>query len=85
MAKRKKSNPTPAAFLAQHSACAAGAAFAMQYQTMADVWDACQRPDWLLWILDRLDMPLDQDRRLFAVWCAVCTPCLLYTSDAADE
>ena len=74
MAKRKKSNPTPAAFLAQHHACSDGAAFAMQYPTMADVWDHCKRPDWLLWILDRLNMPLDRDLRLFACWCAVCTP-----------
>ena len=72
--KRKPLNPSPAAFLSLHHACQDGHDFAMQHPTMADVWDHCQRPDWLLWILDRLEMPLDKDRRLFACWCAVCTP-----------
>ena len=72
--KRNPINPSPALFLSLHHACQDGHDFAMQYPTMADVWDNCKRHDWLLWILDRLDMPLDKDRRLFACWCAVCTP-----------
>ena len=72
--KPAKANPSPAEFCDLHHACGDGREFAIKFATMADVWDNCKRPDWLLWILDRLNMPLDRDRRLFACWCAVCTP-----------
>lgn len=72
--KRQAYNPTPTEFCAKHHACDEGAEFAKQFKTMAEVWDNCKRPDWMLWTLDRLKMPLDKDRRLFACWCAVCTP-----------
>ena len=39
---------TPADFCRATNACADGAAFASQHATMAEVWDKCPRPDWLL-------------------------------------
>ncbi len=62
---------SPADFCAATKACREGREWAMTQPTMADVWDNCQRPDWLLWILDAIDQRFD-DRplRLFAIWCA---------------
>ncbi len=62
---------TPADFCAATKACREDREWAMTQPTMADVWDNCQRPDWLLWILDAIDQRFD-DRplRLFAIWCA---------------
>lgn len=74
MTKHKPYNPTTLLFCDDHHARQEGRDFALKYATMADVWNNCTRPDWLLWILDRLKMPLEKDRRLFACWCAVCTP-----------
>ena len=68
---------TPEEFCAATDACAEGREFALRYATMAEVWDGCPRPDWLLWIEDRLDKRAnDRDRtlRLFAVWCVRFTP-----------
>ena len=60
---------TPAQFCAHHNACLDGAEFAAKYKTMAGVWDACPRADWLLWILEKLEVRDDKKLRLFAVWC----------------
>ncbi len=66
---------TPAEFCAATDACPEGRKFALGYATMAEVWDNCPKPGWLLWITDRLDrMPDDRTLRLFAVWCARQTP-----------
>ena len=66
---------SPAEFCAATKACEEGRGFAIQHPTMGEVWDVCPRPDWLLWLVDRLGQRLD-DRtlRLFAVWCARNTP-----------
>lgn len=66
---------SPAAFCKATEACAEGREFALRYPTMAEVWDACPRPDWLLWICARLGQrPDHRALRLFAVWCARHTP-----------
>ena len=68
-------NLTPKQFCDETDACDDGRAFALTQQTMADVWDNCQRVDWLLWILDKLNRrPDGRTLRLFAVWCARSTP-----------
>ena len=65
----------PKEFCEKHDACSDGAAFAGQFETMAEVWAKCPRPDWLLWILDKLNRrPDDKTLRLFAVWCCRHTP-----------
>ena len=40
-------------FCKKYNACRSGREYAGQFKTMAKVWDACERPDWLLWILER--------------------------------
>ena len=62
---------------ANRDACERGVTYAEQYEMMADAWDNCYRPDWLLWILRRTDKyPEEKDIRLFACWCARNTPLL---------
>jgi hypothetical protein len=66
---------TPAEFCAATKACAEGREFALRHETMAEVWDACPRTDWLIWICRKVDwMPAPRTLRLFAVWCARYTP-----------
>ena len=66
---------SPAEFCRVTNACEEGREFAAQHATMADVWDKCPRPDWLLWITDKLNQrPDDRTLRLFAIWCARSTP-----------
>ena len=40
-------------FIQKYSPCNKGAEFARQFETMAEVWEACKRPDWLFWILEK--------------------------------
>jgi len=73
--KTKLSNPTPQAFCDEHNACKEGRDFAVNYKSMADVWDACPRVDWLRWIQDRAGpKPSNKKLRLFACWCVRETP-----------
>lgn len=66
---------TPAKFCSATNACEEGRRFALGYPTMAEVWDNCPRPDWLLWVARKIDrVPDDKTLRLFAVWCARHTP-----------
>jgi hypothetical protein len=68
-------NLNPKEFCSVTSACKDGREFAEKYNTMAEVWDACPRADWLLWILKAIDAPENEkNERLFAVWCARNTP-----------
>lgn len=68
-------NLTPAQFCDATQACGEGYEFAVQYTSMADVWDNCPRPNWLLWIADKIGQrPDDRTMRLFAIWCARSTP-----------
>lgn len=68
-------NLTPSEFCASTNACEDGRDWAITQPTMADVWDNCPRPDWLLWITDKLGQrPDDRTLRLFAVWCARSSP-----------
>jgi hypothetical protein len=71
----KHLNLTPKEFCSATYACRDGRKFAEQYNTMAQVWDASPRADWLLWILRAIDAAEnDKTERLFAVWCARSTP-----------
>jgi hypothetical protein len=71
--KESQTNPltmSPSEFCRNFEACNDGSRFAIQHDTMAEVWEKCPRPDWLLWILDKLNQrPDDKTLRLFAVWC----------------
>jgi len=71
----KHLNLNPKEFCSATDACRDGRKFAEQYNTMAEVWDACPRADWILWILTAIDAPVnDNAERLFAIWCARNTP-----------
>lgn len=66
---------TPLArLLDEYDACADARAWAAAYATPADAWDACPRPDWMLWGLERLGLGDGRKLRLFACWCARHTP-----------
>jgi hypothetical protein len=68
-------NISPKDYCDKHNACSDGRDFALKYDTMADVWDNCPRPDWLMWIMEREQITLDDKKaRLFACWCAEHTP-----------
>lgn len=56
-------------FIMEYKPCEEGAAFARRYETMAEVWEACPRADWLVWICGRMNIKNDKQLRLFAVWC----------------
>ena len=40
----------PANFCNKYRACKEGREFALKYASMAEVWDACPKTDWLFWI-----------------------------------
>lgn len=66
---------TPADFCTATKACPEGHEFALRHATMADVWDACPRTDWLIWICRKVGrVPDARTLRLYAVWCARNTP-----------
>ena len=70
-----KNTDTPKEFCDRFDACPEGCEFALRYATMAEVWDNCPRPDWLMWIMEQLEIPQDAKKnRLFACWCAEFTP-----------
>jgi len=71
----KHLNLTPKEFCSATNACREGRVFCEKYNTMAEVWDACKKAEWLLWILRAIDAPANEkNERLFAVWCARNTP-----------
>jgi hypothetical protein len=66
---------TPTQFCDAIDACSDGREYALTQPTMADVWDNCLRPDWLLWIAEKLGhLPDNRTLRIFVVWCARSTP-----------
>ena len=66
---------SPAEFCKATDACSDGVFFAAKHASMAEVWDACPRIDWLIWMLNAIDAPQDEKTcRLFMVWCARNTP-----------
>ena len=64
-------------FCEKHKACTEGRKFAVQFQTLAEVWSACNRPDWMLWMLRNagIEVP-DSTLRKFACRCVRETPLL---------
>jgi len=66
---------SPRDFCDDTKACWPGRHFALKHATMAAVWDACPRVEWLSWMLDILEVRrLPSDTRLFATWCVRNTP-----------
>ena len=57
-------------FVDKHHACNEGAKWALQYETMAEVYDNCQRGDWLLWVLGRAKKINKRQSVRIAIFCA---------------
>lgn len=53
----------PETFCSTYGACSEGREFALQYQTMSEVWENCQNPSWLFWILKK-HKPLEKEQSI---------------------
>jgi hypothetical protein len=61
--------------LKQHEACQTAIDWASQYHDFATAWDACYRPNWMLWLHNEGIIAIsDADLRLFACDCVRYTP-----------
>ena len=56
-------------FLEQHRACSKARPFAARYSTLAEAWDNCHVPDWLIWSLKKADLEDLLALRVWACWC----------------
>ena len=66
---------TPIEFCEKFKPCPEGRVFVQKHETLAEAWEQCHRPDWMLWVMERIDYPRDhKNLRLFAIWCAKNTP-----------
>lgn len=62
------------AYLKSLRACSEATAFAEQYGSMQEAWEACRRPDWMMWLLSRVNHQDDSAYRRYACWCVRNTP-----------
>ena len=46
----------------------------VETRTLKQAWADCENPQWMLWLLVRLDYNDQQTLRLYACWCAANTP-----------
>jgi len=58
--------------------CVEGREFALSHETMSQVWDACEKPAWLFWMLEKCK-PLEKEQSVrlsiaFAEKCLVNIP-----------
>ena len=74
MINREGSMKKHIAYLKSLHACSEATAYAEQYSSMQEAWEACRRPDWMLWLLSRVNHQDDRAYRLFACWCVRNTP-----------
>jgi hypothetical protein len=69
---KNKMDAAGRAFLRE--ACADAKEWARDYPTLQAAWEACQRPDWMYWALNKLGYDDDKKLRAFACWCVRNTP-----------
>ena len=63
-------------------ACIEAVKWASQYPTAQSAWDACERPDWLLWLLQRTQPPTKDIHHAYVrIACAEARLALPYTID----
>jgi hypothetical protein len=60
-------------FLQSKGACSEAVAFAGN-KTLKQAWESAARPDWMLWLMDKVNYQDGQTYRLYACWCAANTP-----------
>ena len=53
----------------KYHACYDATEWVRQFNTWAEAWDACQRPDWMLWLMGEKDIGDAKTLRLFACRC----------------
>jgi hypothetical protein len=61
-------------WLKQTDACSEGAEWAKDKASFKEVWDSCQRPDWMLWGLARIGYKDERKLRLYGCACVRGTP-----------
>ena len=61
-------------WLKQNAACSEGAEWAKDKAGFKDLWDSCQRPDWMLWGLARIGYTDERKLRLYGCACVRGTP-----------
>jgi len=55
-------------------ACGEAVEFADTHKSLKAAWEACTRPDWMLWLLRIVKHDNPKSHRLFACWCVRNTP-----------
>ena len=55
-------------------ACAEAQVFAHTVPDLETAWNTCKRPDWMIWLLNKLRFQDDQTYRLYACRCVRDTP-----------
>jgi hypothetical protein len=74
-------------FIERHRACSKARPFAARFSTLADGWDSCHVPDWLIWCRKKAGFEDLQALRVWACWCVRQTVHLMSqpeTSEALD-
>ena len=56
-------------FLEQHRACSKARPFAARYSSLAEAWDNCHVPDWLIWCRKQAGFEDVQALCVWACWC----------------
>jgi hypothetical protein len=56
-------------FVERHRACAKGRPFAARWATLAEGWDNCPIPDWLIWARKKEGFQDIEALRVWACWC----------------
>ena len=62
-------------FIKLYNPCHHGRDYALTFETMSEVWQNCERPDWLFWILEK-HKPLEKEQsvRLAIAFAETLTP-----------
>jgi hypothetical protein len=55
-------------------ACHDGASWAKSKKTLREVWETCERSDWMIWALRKIGFKDDRKYRLYACACVRGTP-----------
>ena len=53
--------------LKELDACDDAIIWAKDYDTLQQAWDNCQRSDWMIWLINKMEWSNDKDLRLMAV------------------
>ena len=78
-----KKEPKHIRYLKSINACGDSITFASNYKTIQETWDACERPDWLFWLLGKQARGVGSDSRNRIVFAAAqcARTALKYTKD----